>query len=92
METQLTVLQRTFSIAQDKQIAFLEQYEHATTDTIRMQIVKALYSFIHSSCQEERIVRQAQNECRIRKLQDHCGSSSVTVNREETYYQSDNNK
>ncbi|DBA04658.1 TPA: hypothetical protein N0F65_012241 [Lagenidium giganteum] len=83
LEARLAALQSRYSLLQDQEIELLEKYAGAPSEVVRRETLQALLALIADSCREEMALRSARQQERVAKLHAYCGSSSVTVDRDD---------
>lgn len=69
---------------QDREVELLERYaDAASNEPLRRETMIALVELVSDSCRDEMAQRRALEKERVAKLLAYCGSSSVTVERDD---------
>lgn len=77
-------LQKRFDVLQDQEIELLERYASAATSESRQrEALHELFALVSASCREEMALRETRRRERLDKLHAYCGSSSVSVERDD---------
>lgn len=86
LEARLTELQRRFDALQNQEIELLERYADAIasgSEPRQREAQCALFALVSDARRDEMARRAAQQQERVAKLHAYCGSSSVSVERDD---------